>query len=265
MRVDLLCEPGDWNGREEEPDLAELCERRWGGVTLPIKVWFFLPLRPGFGTPHVEDRRNKKTTGTRKEILTHCEGHTCWELRCETQDGSLREEAGLTAKRAGRPGLTLSLSWRCMSIRWNLIFHGIQETERENCTRKVMDFISEEMNINTQEMKMCAVHGLGEPRNGKPRPVIARFTCRADRDRVWKNKAQIKDKRIFITDDVPDKVRELRRNILVPALKRVKEGGKRGMIVGNELVIESKQYNTGRIFLEDGCRMSLQMELLQLL
>ncbi|XP_078702242.1 uncharacterized protein LOC144928091 [Branchiostoma floridae x Branchiostoma belcheri] len=139
--------------------------------------------------------------------------------------------------------------------RWNLIFHGIQETERENCTRKVMDFVSEEMNINTQEVKMCAVHGLGEPRNGKPRPVIARFTCRADRDRVWKNKTQIKDKRIFITDDVPDKVRELRRNILVPALKRVKEGGKRGMIVGNELVIESKQYkhweNIPRRWLQD--------------
>ncbi|KAI8503614.1 hypothetical protein Bbelb_185850 [Branchiostoma belcheri] len=126
--------------------------------------------------------------------------------------------------------------------RWNLIFHGIQETERENCTRKVMDFISEEMNINTQEMKMCAVHRLGKPRNGKTRPVIARFTCRADRDRVWKNKAHIKNKRIYITDDVPAKVRELRRNILVPALRRVKEGGKRGMIVGNKLVIESKQY-----------------------
>ncbi|KAI8487305.1 hypothetical protein Bbelb_334700 [Branchiostoma belcheri] len=126
--------------------------------------------------------------------------------------------------------------------RWNLIFHGIQETERENCTRKVRDFISEEMNINTQEMKMCAVHRLGKPRNGKTRPVIARFTCRADRDRVWKNKAHIKNKRIYITDDVPEKVRELRRNILVPALRRVKEGGKRGMIVGNKLIIESKQY-----------------------
>ncbi|KAI8517501.1 hypothetical protein Bbelb_035180 [Branchiostoma belcheri] len=106
--------------------------------------------------------------------------------------------------------------------RWNLIFH--------------------EMNINTQEMKMCAVHRPGKPRNGKTRPVIARFTCRADRDRVWKNKAHIKNKRIYITDDVPAKVRELRRNILAPALRRVKEGGKRGMIVGNKLVIESKQY-----------------------
>ncbi|KAI8502532.1 hypothetical protein Bbelb_201200 [Branchiostoma belcheri] len=71
--------------------------------------------------------------------------------------------------------------------RWNPIFHGIQDTERGNCTRK------------------------------------------------------IKDKRIFITDVLPAKVRELRRNILVPALKRVKEGGKRELNVGNKLVIESKQ------------------------
>ncbi|CAH1249930.1 Hypp8723 [Branchiostoma lanceolatum] len=35
--------------------------------------------------------------------------------------------------------------------RWNLVFHGIQETKRENCTKKVIDFVSQEMDINTRD------------------------------------------------------------------------------------------------------------------
>ncbi|CAH1267606.1 UNC13C [Branchiostoma lanceolatum] len=133
--------------------------------------------------------------------------------------------------------------------RWNLLFHGVQETEQENCTKKVLDVIGGEMKLDTRGMRMCGVHRLGKPRNrsGKPRPIIARFTCRADRDQVWKNKTKLKNKPVFISDDVPYNVRELRKRKLVPFLKRAKSKGKRATIVGDRLVIEGESFAHWRI------------------
>ncbi|KAI8521869.1 hypothetical protein Bbelb_016230 [Branchiostoma belcheri] len=131
--------------------------------------------------------------------------------------------------------------------RWNLLFHGVDETEQENCEKKVLDLIDGEMKINTKGMRMCGVHRLGKPQRnrsgtGKPRPIIARFTCRADRENVWRNKTKLKGKRVFITDDVPSNVREIRKRKLVPALKRAKATGKRATIVGDRLVIEGETF-----------------------
>ncbi|KAI8497655.1 hypothetical protein Bbelb_243070 [Branchiostoma belcheri] len=91
-------------------------------------------------------------------------------------------------------------------------------------------------------MRMCGVHRLGKfSKNAtKPRPIIARFTCRADREKVWKNKTRLRGKRVFISDDVPAKIRNLRK--LKRALKRAKAKGKKATIVGCKLVIEGQSY-----------------------
>ena len=74
-------------------------------------------------------------------------------------------------------------------------------------------------------MPLCGVHRLGKKRlnANQPRPIIVRFTCRADRDYVWRQRRHLKGSSIRMAEDLPFHIREIRKNILVPALKKAKQ------------------------------------------
>ena len=58
-------------------------------------------------------------------------------------------------------------------------------------------------------MKLCGAHRLGKPNRNRARPLIARFTCRADRDRVWKARYRLKNSRISMGEDLPRHTQEI--------------------------------------------------------
>ena len=135
------------------------------------------------------------------------------------------------------------------SRRWNIIMYGIEESEREDCKKKVLEVIEKDLQLNTENMKFCGIHRLGRkqahPTRG--RPMIVRFTSREDRELVWKNKFKLQSvtgRRIFITDDVPVEIQEIRRKYLVPALKNRKSKNKESKvtIIGDKLVVDGKRY-----------------------
>ena len=74
-----------------------------------------------------------------------------------------------------------------------------------------------------ESFMFCGVHSLGKCSRGRPRPIIARFTCRSDRDKVWKLRRNLKGSQVNIGEDLPKRVQDLRRNVLVPAMKRPEE------------------------------------------
>ena len=98
---------------------------------------------------------------------------------------------------------------------WNLLFFGVKEESGENCKEKVVKIIAEKLNIrDTSSIRFCDVHRISRRRMGpqRSRPIICRFTCREDRERVYKAKSTLKNTNIRINDDVPEEVREIRRN-----------------------------------------------------
>ena len=73
----------------------------------------------------------------------------------------------------------------------------------------------------------CGAHRLGKKKrsgNSKPGPIIVRFTCRTDRDATWRQRFNLKESSIRMAEDLPQNVREIRRKVLVPALKKAREG-----------------------------------------
>ena len=77
------------------------------------------------------------------------------------------------------------------SRRWNLILHGTEERQDENYTELVQNAMTTNLKTapeKSQAMMFCGVHHLGRKKQNatRHRPVIARFTCRADRDFVWR-------------------------------------------------------------------------------
>ena len=74
-------------------------------------------------------------------------------------------------------------------------------------------------------------------------------TCREDREHVYKSKAKLKNTQIYITDDVPEETREIRRKLLVPAMKRIKQTNLNAKvtIVGDRLLHDGYFYQHNKI------------------
>ena len=140
------------------------------------------------------------------------------------------------------------------SRRWNLIIYGMKESKSENCTDLVKNVMSSALKINedkVRSMRFCGVHRLGkfkQNRSEKPRPVIARFTCREDRDLVWRERCNLKGSCFKLAEDLPPAVREIRKTILVPAMKEAKNTeGTKATITRDRLIVNGKRYTFNQI------------------
>ena len=78
----------------------------------------------------------------------------------------------------------------------NLRFMNVPECNDENCMDVVYDIIENDMNINVEDIHFHAVHRVGKPRSEDaksfPRPIIARFLSREDRDAVFQARNRFK-------------------------------------------------------------------------
>ena len=77
------------------------------------------------------------------------------------------------------------LDLQTRSMRDNLIFDGIAETEGENTEYALKTFIATEMEV-TDEISFHRVHRIGKSVRGKSRPIVAKFVNFKDRENVRK-------------------------------------------------------------------------------
>ena len=109
------------------------------------------------------------------------------------------------------------------SRRWNMIFYKVPESLDEDCTSVIRAVHTNDLKIDGEEVngfKFCGVRRLGKQSRGRPRPIIARFTSRSDRDKVWKMRRNLKGSIVKIGEDLPKRVQDIRKNILIPAMKK---------------------------------------------
>ena len=133
------------------------------------------------------------------------------------------------------------------SRRWNMIFYKIPESCDEDCTGIIRDVITNNLKIDRAEVdqfQFCGVHRLGKQSRGRPRPIIARFTCRNDRDKVWKKRRNLKGSNVSIGEDLPKRVQELKKKILIPAMKKARslDPRNKASVIGDKLIVNGKQY-----------------------
>ena len=77
------------------------------------------------------------------------------------------------------------------SRREYLRFMNVPEGNDENSMDVVYDIIENDMNINVEDIHFHAVQRVGNPRSegaskSFPRPIVARFLSREDRDTVFR-------------------------------------------------------------------------------
>jgi ribA/ribD-fused uncharacterized protein len=125
----------------------------------------------------------------------------------------------------------------------NLIFGEITEEQTENCSEKVKCFIQDHLGLSADQIKFVRVHRLGQPREGKTRPIMARFHYFGDRQDVWKTRDKIYGTDFWIAEDFAPEIQEKRR-ILKPILKHAidKKLCEKAYLVADKLIIDGTTY-----------------------
>ena len=116
----------------------------------------------------------------------------------------------------------------------NLLFHGVEESEGEDCLKIVKDIVKLKCGVSG-DVVVERAHRLGRKRvnvvgtrAAKPRPIIARFLDYNDRQRVKEARRHL-PANIHIAEDLPVEIREARGR-LVPELAEAKRAGRQAWI-----------------------------------
>ena len=141
------------------------------------------------------------------------------------------------------------------SRRENLRFMNVPERKDENCMDVVYNIIENDMNINVEDIHFHAVHRVGKPRSedaskSTPRPIIARFLSREDRDAVFRARNRLKDsaraKDVYITQDYAKAIQQ-ERKVLIKAMFQAKERGLSAKVIDRKLIINNVIYKVNNI------------------
>ena len=128
------------------------------------------------------------------------------------------------------------------SRRENLIFRNIPESPSENCRELIFDIMTKEMDIETSQMHCHAVHRMGKPIQGRPRPIIVRFVCREDKEVVFRKRNLLKESIHFpdayIALDYPSEIQD-ERAVLIKAMLKAQANGTQAKVIGRTLKIGS--------------------------
>uniref|UniRef100_A0AAV2M822 Uncharacterized protein n=1 Tax=Knipowitschia caucasica TaxID=637954 RepID=A0AAV2M822_KNICA len=109
------------------------------------------------------------------------------------------------------------LELRCRSMRDNLLIMGISEDKGETYSiaeNLVRAFLQEQLGIPEEEVKkiqMERAHRIGKRKEeGKPRPMVVKFTSSKCKDGVLSLSKRLKGTSFFITSQYPTEVVEKR-------------------------------------------------------
>ena len=129
---------------------------------------------------------------------------------------------------------------------------NIPERKDENCFDVIYDIIENELRIDPENILFHAVHRIGKPReadDAKPRPIIARFLCREDRDKVYRIKNRLKKSRrlkdAYITQDYAQAI-QMERKVL-KAMFLAREKGTDAKVVDRKLIIGDNTFHVNNI------------------
>ena len=140
------------------------------------------------------------------------------------------------------------LELRCRSMRDNLLIMGITEAKGETYSTAeilVRAFLQEQLGIPEEEVKKIHIeraHRLGQRKEqGKPRPMVVKFTSSKRKDEVFALAKKLKGTRFFITSQYPAEVVEKRRK-LIPVMNSFRQRGQKVRLVIDKLYINGELY-----------------------
>lgn len=135
--------------------------------------------------------------------------------------------------------------------RENLHFNNIEEKEHEDCKAVVYNILEKGLGVDTK-IRFYVVHRVSKKIQGRRRPIITRFVCREDRDKVWSVRGTIKDSMThadaYIKRDYARAIQEEQKVQIKAMMKARKEHGlNHAKVKGQFLFINNERYDSKSI------------------
>lgn len=145
------------------------------------------------------------------------------------------------------------LKLQTRSMRQNLLFFGIPESEGENCETIIKSFIADKMNIEGN-IELDRAHRCGQLRTidndegandegeVRPRPIVARFSSFKDKERVKRQApVTLKGTDFAAYEQFPPEI-EARRKLLYPKFREARRNKQKAKLVVDRLYINKTEW-----------------------
>lgn len=136
------------------------------------------------------------------------------------------------------------------SMRENLLFHGIPETQNEDCEMKVKEFLINELGLESDSVNTITldrVHRIGRGTKGSTRPIVAKFHKYTDREKVreagYAKRIDLQTRNLAVKPQLPYDVVQKRKG-LNTVYEKAKKEGKKPKFVMDKLFIDGIEYVT---------------------
>lgn len=133
------------------------------------------------------------------------------------------------------------IDMQCRSMKYNLIFTGLDEQNNENLDDKLRRFLYYEMGIE-QQIEFGNMHRFGKRNNHRPRPIIARFLYYADLDMVKKAGYKLQGTQFGVNEQFPLEIEQKRRR-LYPIMKEEKKKKSKVVLIRDKLYVNDELVN----------------------
>ena len=96
------------------------------------------------------------------------------------------------------------LDLKSRSMRDNLLFFNIPQSQDEDCAAIVMNFCKEKLHIeNAETIRLDRAHRIGKRQPNKTRPIVIKFNFHQDKENVRKQAKQLKGTNFGISEQFP--------------------------------------------------------------
>ena len=121
------------------------------------------------------------------------------------------------------------------------MLYGIPETETAEVTSEdlVRNLIEEKPEIK-DEILFARAHRIGARRDGKIRPIVAKFEIYKQRELVRKDSFKLKNTKLGVGEQFPKEVQAERKR-LWPKFKQAKNEGKQARFIREKLFVDGQR------------------------
>lgn len=137
------------------------------------------------------------------------------------------------------------LDLQARSMRDNLLFFNIEESELEDCKKVILEICEKDLEIPSAmtDIVIERAHRIGPRKVNKNRPIVAKFNRYEQRETVRKNSYKLSknNPRVSIGEQFPKEIQE-RRKSLIPKMKEARSQGNRTKLVKDKLYINGNLY-----------------------
>lgn len=134
------------------------------------------------------------------------------------------------------------------SMRDNLLFMGIEESQDENCTEKIKLFCENELRLSPESVSNMIIdraHRIGKFRAGSRRPIVAKFNRYSERETVRTKANEMREplraKNFTVKPQMPTEVLE-KRKPLYSVFEAEQAKGNRCKFVLDKLYVNGRLY-----------------------